>query len=734
MGKRKTWGIGLLTVGLVASILGPITPAQAAAEQLTVDVSQNTGDIKHGASGFLYGIGSPGVPNLNMLAPLSPQAIAQKAPDGLQHPNGDALKVAPEFVEAGGKEIQIYMQDIYKNWPYENLGMDDYLSKIDTMVPKVVADPNHSKFVYVPFNEPDGIWYQGLFQTGSDAQKKFFADWKTAYQRIRSLDPNARIGGPTTSVYNAKFMEDFMNFAQQNNVVPDEIIWHELNNDFFTDWYNHYNHYRGVEQKLGISKLPIAINEYARPSDLGIPGELVQWVTRLENSKVNGMLAYWSAAGTLNDLVTQNNKPTGGWWLYKWYGEMTGHTVATTPTATTGSFQGLATVDDAKKQVRVLFGGSYPDDTYSTNIAVKGLSANTYGQRVHATVWGVDSTGTSPSSGPYVVQEGDYNISNGQINVPLSNLKAKSAYQLIITPDTSQSTVNNAGRYEAEYAKVDGAATVDYGNRTGYSGTGYVTLPGSQQASTQYVVQVPDNGYYNLDLRYAATGNNQADITVNGEDLTTVSLLPTATWNTESLTVYLQAGINRIGYSHASGNSGSTVLDYLNVSQGTGDVSSYQAEASGNTLSGTAKVESSSSASGGQYVGWIGSGANNTLQFNNINVPTAGTYRMVVTFANAEVEGNHQYNTNVVDRLANITVNGDQTQSRYFHNTRSWSSFQTTTFDVQLKAGANTIKFGNAGADSYVPNIDLIQIAAPFVTPVPVASSVTGDTYQSENQ
>ncbi|WP_322905912.1 CBM35 domain-containing protein [Paenibacillus sp. SGZ-1009] len=731
MGKRKTWGISLLTVGLVAAMLGPVTPAKAAAEQLTVDVSQSTGAIKHGASGFLYGLGSPGVPNPNMLAPLSPQAIAQKAPDGLQHPNGDALKVAPEFLAAGGKEIQIYMQDIYKNWPYENLGLDDYLNKIDVMVPKVVNDPNHSKFVYIPFNEPDGIWYQGLTQTGSDAQKKFFADWKTVYQRIKQLDPDAKIGGPNTAAYHAQFMHDFFNFAKANNVLPDVVTWHELNNDFFTDWYNHYNDLRSIEQQLGISTTPIAINEYARPSDLAIPGELVQWVTRLENSKVDGMLAYWTTAGTLNDLVTQNDTPTGGWWLYKWYGEMTGNTVATTPTTTNGSFQGLATVDNSKKQVRVVFGGSYPDNTYSTTINVKGLSAGTFGQSVHATVWGVDSTGTSPSSGPYVVQEGDYTVSNGQINVPLSNLQAKSAYQLIVTPATSLSTVNNAGRYEAEYAKVDGAATVDYGGRTGYSGTGYVTLPGGQQASTDYVVQVPADGYYNLDLRYSTTANNKANIVVNGEPLTSVSLLPTDTWNTESLTVFLSKGINLINYDNASGNSGSTAIDYLNVSQGNGDVGVYQAEANNNTLSGTARVEDSSAASGGKYVGWIGAGADNTLQFNDINVDQAGTYRLVVAFANAEVEGNHEYNTNIVDRISNITVNGDQTQTRYFFNTRSWSNFQTVTFDVQLKAGANTIKFSNA--DGYVPNIDLIKIAAPFVQGLPVVSSVVGDTYQSQN-
>src|SRR5690606_36786127 len=111
-----------------------------------------------------------------------------------------------------------------------------------------------------------------------------------------------------------------MSYAKANNVVPDIVTWHELQNDFFTDWYNHFNHYRNIETNLSITPRPIAINEYGRFSgDLGVPGNLVQWMARFENSKVNGMLAYWTTAGTLNDLITQNNKATGGWWLYKWY-------------------------------------------------------------------------------------------------------------------------------------------------------------------------------------------------------------------------------------------------------------------------------------------------------------------------------------------------------------------------------------------------------------------------------
>lgn len=750
--RSRKWSSVLVVTTVLVSMWGGSGSAKAASPQIVVDLASNTGSIKYGASGFLYGLGSDGVPSSTMLAPLNPQAIAQKAPDGAQHPNGDALKVAPEFIKAGGKEIQIYMQDIYENWPYENLGLQDYLKKIDVMVPKVVADPNHSKFVYVPFNEPDGIWYQGINNyndaSGQEARNKFFADWKTVYNHIRSLDSQAKIAGPNLAAYHAQFYDDFFTYAKNNNVLPDVTTWHELGNDFFTDWYNHYNHYRNVEKKLGISARPIAINEYARISgDLGVPGNLIQWMTRLENSKVDGMLAYWTAAGTLNDLVTENNKPTGGWWLYKWYGQLTGHTVTVTPPTTNGSLQALAALDPDKKQARILFGGSVnPSDVYSTDVVIKGLDTASYmSKNVHVSIIGVDNSGTNPANDPYSVQEQNYPVTNGQITVPIHNLKALSAYQIIVSPNTNSQTINNSSnRYEAEYAKLNGTAKVTYGSNTGYSGTYFVEGYGNtNNASTEFIVSAPTNGYYNLNLRYSAgpfsnaPTTRQLKLVLNGSDLTTVNLDSTAnwnTWNTKTTSVFLNAGINRISYNAFTTDESDAVnLDYLEISPNTTAINSYEAESNSNVLGGTAIVTDDAAASGGKYVGYIGNGASNTLQFNDITAPKAGKYRMVVTFANAEVKGEHSYNNNVVERVATITVNGDQAQSPNFFNTRQWNNYKTMVFDVNLKAGTNTIKFTNASA--YAPNIDRIQIAMPIInnTGNSIANndSVIADVYSS---
>ncbi len=143
------------------------------------------------------------------------------------------------YLAAGGQEIEVYMQDIYPNWPYDNLGINDYLSKVNGIVNGIVASPNRSLFSYVPFNEPDLIWYNK-----TTLKQTFFNNWLTVYQRIRSLDSSARIVGPNLSSYDSTFIRDFLTFCKANSCLPNVMTWHELGNDFFTGWYSRYNDYR----------------------------------------------------------------------------------------------------------------------------------------------------------------------------------------------------------------------------------------------------------------------------------------------------------------------------------------------------------------------------------------------------------------------------------------------------------------------------------------------------------
>lgn len=87
--------------------------ATAAVPRLVVDMLDDHGEIMHGASGFLYGISSEGVPENSLIVPLMPKVLATKGALGTEHPYGDALDVAESFFMSGGEMVQMYCSNYY---------------------------------------------------------------------------------------------------------------------------------------------------------------------------------------------------------------------------------------------------------------------------------------------------------------------------------------------------------------------------------------------------------------------------------------------------------------------------------------------------------------------------------------------------------------------------------------------------------------------------------------------
>jgi hypothetical protein len=174
------------------------------------------------------------------------------------------------------------------------------------------------------------------------------------------------IDGPSLSFFDASFMQSFLSYAQANNALPDIVSWHELGgaSSIAAD----VAAYRAMEASLGITPRPIVIEEYATPSEVGVPGALVSYIAKFERAGVRSAeLAFWNHYGTLGDLLTDTGGlPNGGWWLYKWYGDMTGQMVTVVPPAQTG-IDGAASVSPARNLVSVIFGnGSGPAQVTAT--------------------------------------------------------------------------------------------------------------------------------------------------------------------------------------------------------------------------------------------------------------------------------------------------------------------------------------------------------------------------------
>lgn len=152
--------------------------------------------------------------------------------------------------------------------------------------------------------------------------------------------------------------------------------------------------------------------------------------------------------------------------------------------------------------------------------------------------------------------------------------------------------------------------------------------------------------------------------------------------------------------SHAAGSPAQAVFDGFDVTAGANPpavATSVEAEASGNTVAGGAGVASCSGCSGGQKVGFVGSGG--TLTFNGISAPSDGTYWLTIYYADGDS-----------GRQAQVIVNGTVVQTVSFAGTGDFDVVGATSVQVPLVAGSiNTIELANPSA--FAPDFDRILIA-----------------------
>lgn len=599
------------TMAALAATSGAATALAIENPTVTVHLDQtgcteNTNNtncqITHGSTGFLYGLTDDGVSSdttLNGLSLDSNSVLVGKSPDGVQHPNGDVLNTTDQWKRNGGGEIQVYMKEAYKNFPYVAYGdggMDgDYVPKLKEMVTKFNTKYPDLKddIVWIPFNEPDisDANYYNLTNYNSkydSVRTKFFEDWNKAVEAIRSVYPQARIGGPNNSAYSDRFYRDFFQNAKEHGTVPDVVTWHELGSGFGS-YLSNFQKWKTLEKDVlsdyappentGLKQgqtIKVSINEYAWKDQNGKaieqvkPGRLLQYVARFEKTGAQGALPYWYPAGDLDWLVTKNNQVTGSYWLYYWYGLMKGDLLKVDLPDENGKPQVLASYNKDSNQTQILLGGSN-ESSYSTTLNLSALP-DKYPNGAHVTIYATDSTAPAnlsnvsvnvpaASDGPYVVAEQDLSIANGQASLPLNNLKGDSAYYAVIAPATSQGKVSNS-TVEAEYARRNGTAKVTYGNASGYSGTGYVE-GADATASSDFFVDSKKNGYNEVMLRYSAPKadgqNAKRTVTLkinpnensarNDAQELTLQLPETKdanTWQTAKVRIYMPLGLNQI--------------------------------------------------------------------------------------------------------------------------------------------------------------------------------------------
>ncbi|POX46369.1 RICIN domain-containing protein [Streptomyces sp. Ru72] len=438
VGLTAAVGTAVLAAGLATA--APVQASPTSSTTLVVNANQTLRPVTHVATGSLYGLADDTTPADSLVTPLKPNTFVQMAPGGSQLPNGepkpagDALVVAPKAARAGAKVV-VRMPDWYPNFPYKWVSWSDWLSAVDKQVASVQASGATDIAAYELWNEPDWTWDT----TNAGA---FDAGWARTYKEVRSKDTKTPIQGPSYSHWNQSWMSQFLTDAKASGTVPDIISWHELGgaSSIAAD----VSAYRALESSLGISPRPIAIEEYGTTSEVGVPGPLIGYAAKFERAGVHDAeLAFWNHYGTLGDTLTDTGgSPNGAYWAYKWYGDMSGNMLVTTPPAQTG-IDGFAALNGSGDQISVVAGGC----TGSCAVTVNGLnSLPAFGGTVHVKLEYTPSKGrTTAVSGPITISDTDYTVSNGSITVPVT-MNASDGYHIVVTPTGTSTSL--AGRYQ----------------------------------------------------------------------------------------------------------------------------------------------------------------------------------------------------------------------------------------------------------------------------------------------
>ncbi|GAA2576239.1 hypothetical protein GCM10010399_02360 [Dactylosporangium fulvum] len=434
--------IAALLLAGSAVVLAPAT-ASAADTTVTVNLAQRGKVPTRAGAGFLYGLNQDGSgPADSVLQPLRPMLFrgggariaghgwlgdGYRAGSGYQVRVDSAISQARRVTAAPyNATYHLLVSDVWGAdteqpantvYPCDNGDCTNWRSFITRLVTDVRASGVRVR--YDIWNEPDGtgFWPRGV----NSAQ--YYQMWNTAVTEIRRLDPGAVIVGPSYSGYNHTWLNDWVARTKADGTLPNVLNWH-FGNDPAADAADA----QAILSARGVAPMPLTIDEYLF-SQQQHPGYLAWYLDRLAVSDVSAAAhAIWSdccVAGTL-DSVLWNGQPTGQWWVYRAYAQMTGNVVATT----NGNGMAVAaTIDPAAGRAVALL-GNQNGQTGTTTVVFNGVTNFVVDGRVRVTVQRIPDQ--SPLSGPVVVSSADVTVTGGTISVPVAVQSGTDAYTVTL--------------------------------------------------------------------------------------------------------------------------------------------------------------------------------------------------------------------------------------------------------------------------------------------------------------
>ena len=545
-------------IKILSFVMGLITALSLASEgikygfapTLEIDAAVTEGDFSSRASGFLYGLAESGVPDPAMVESIDIASVSQKVIDGLQHPVGDIDNVAVNLKNCD--YTVVYLQDCFDSWYYchqeiadmrangtydcEKFVDERFLPQVTEMTTKLSAKDYSDKLVYCPYNECDNtVWFGTPQNNGEwyafddEAKLNFYKAWEKTFKLIRSIDPDALIGGPGYCDYDKFEIEHFLKYCKENNCLPDIMIYHELGAASAVWWQDHIDEYREIEKALGISELPIIITEYGTMEECGNPADMLQYIVNIEKSGAYANIAFWRLANNLCDTAADNNSPNSNWWLFRWYADMEGSLLKSKiidiphsdfanvikynrDTFHYSQLTGISSMTESKDKIEILCGGC----DYSSDIVIKNISETHIGKMADIKIECVYYEGLSGIvNEPITVKEFSEKISFDRLKIELDNPDPTAVYHIVVTPNNGtekECFENNSlpARYEFEEGSLSGTA---YTYDSAYATTGLTAgmVGGLEHEGDGVTVSfdVPESGEYELDIIFGNSNDGR---------------------------------------------------------------------------------------------------------------------------------------------------------------------------------------------------------------------------------
>ena len=593
----------------ISLILGFITALSLAAEgipymfrpTIEIDASVTSGEISTKATGYLYGLAQSNVPDSNIVESLDISSVSQKVIGGLQHPIGDVDDVSSQLDSCD--YIVVYLQDCFDTWYYchEEINSlrqngtydaltfmrERFLPQVREKVTELSQKDYSDRLVYCLYNECDNaVWFgtpnedKTWYGFDDAAKAEFYAAWKETYDLVKSIDPDAIIGGPGYCDYDSYEIRHFLDFCRQNDCLPGIMIYHELSADSSAAWTEHYEDYRLTEKDLGISELPIIVTEYGTMAECGVPDDMLKYIVKMEETGVYGNVAYWRLANNLCDTAADSNSPNSNWWLYRFYADMEGNLLqAKTIDILHSDFANV--IKYSRKSFRYKDSAAIAADNgekleilcttgdYATDIVLKNLD-NYSKKNVDIKIECVYFEGLSGIvNKPVTVKEYTDKVRSDKLKITLDNPDSTAFYHVVITEseEEKEAFINTTlpVRYEFERGTLLGTAYT-YDSAYGTTGEQNGMVGGFEHTGDGVTLdfEIPESGNYNLGIIFGkANDGSKADdrtfttalmaIDGNAEEITLPNTIKSEYTDRYDVEAYFEKGTHSITLSHKQG-------------------------------------------------------------------------------------------------------------------------------------------------------------------------------------